>query len=144
MIVVTMVVRMTNDNIGWWMIMMLMQDSDDDDGCADVEGDDSANDEFDDNDEGDNGEDDDKLTWMAEEKYKLSQTHDVFQDIVTESSSFDLVAFIPLLRERIYTRNPFARQFVVSWVSMCQEFVTSGDLVVAVCGFYIWSGCQYD
>ncbi|XP_023212530.1 protein VAC14 homolog, partial [Centruroides sculpturatus] len=36
-------------------------------------------------------------------------------DIVTESSSFDLVAFMPLLRERIYTKNPFARQFLVSW-----------------------------
>ncbi|GFN85192.1 protein vac14 homolog [Plakobranchus ocellatus] len=33
----------------------------------------------------------------------------LIKDIVTESSSFDLVAFIPLLREGIYTRNPFAR-----------------------------------
>lgn len=41
----------------------------------------------------------------------------LLQDIVTESSSFDLVAFIPLLRDRIYTPNSFARQFVVSWVS---------------------------
>ena len=41
-----------------------------------------------------------------------------FQDIVSESSSFDLVAFIPLLRERIYTQNQFARQFIVSWVSV--------------------------
>ncbi|CAG9795444.1 unnamed protein product [Diatraea saccharalis] len=40
------------------------------------------------------------------------------QDIVTESSSFDLAAFVPMLRERIYTRNAFARQFVVSWVSV--------------------------
>ena len=39
------------------------------------------------------------------------------QDIVTESSSFDLVSFIPLLRDRIYTANPFAKQFLVSWVS---------------------------
>ncbi|BFZ12886.1 hypothetical protein BsWGS_15925 [Bradybaena similaris] len=42
----------------------------------------------------------------------------LIKDIVTESSSFDLVAFIPLLRERIYTRNPFARQFVVSWIEV--------------------------
>ena len=41
----------------------------------------------------------------------------LIKDIVTESSSFDLVAFVPLLRERIYTKNTFARQFVVSWVS---------------------------
>ena len=40
------------------------------------------------------------------------------QDIVTESSSFDLIAFLPLLQERILTRNPFARQFIVSWVSV--------------------------
>jgi len=38
------------------------------------------------------------------------------QDIVTESASFDLIAFMPLLQERILTRNPFARQFIVSWV----------------------------
>ncbi|XP_059156655.1 protein VAC14 homolog [Physella acuta] len=42
----------------------------------------------------------------------------LIKDIVTESSSFDLVAFIPLLRERIYTRNTFARQFVVSWIEV--------------------------
>jgi len=38
------------------------------------------------------------------------------QDIVTESASFDLISFMPLLQERILTRNPFARQFIVSWV----------------------------
>lgn len=26
--------------------------------------------------------------------------------------------FIPLLRERIYTKSPFARQFVISWISI--------------------------
>ena len=41
-----------------------------------------------------------------------------FQDIVTESATFDLVAFMPLLRERLYTRNAFARQFVISWISI--------------------------
>lgn len=41
-----------------------------------------------------------------------------FQDIVTESSSFDLVSFMPLLRERMYTKNTFARQFVISWISV--------------------------
>ncbi|KAL3860333.1 hypothetical protein ACJMK2_010472 [Sinanodonta woodiana] len=42
----------------------------------------------------------------------------LIKDIVTESSCFDLVAFIPLLRERIYTKNAFARQFVVSWIGV--------------------------
>ena len=41
----------------------------------------------------------------------------IFQDIVTESASFDLKAFIPLLRERVYARDPYARQFIVSWVT---------------------------
>lgn len=41
------------------------------------------------------------------------------QDIVTESpQTFDLKAFIPLLRERIYTRNSFSRQFIISWISV--------------------------
>lgn len=38
------------------------------------------------------------------------------QDIVTESNKFDLVAFVPLLRERIYSNNQYARQFIISWV----------------------------
>lgn len=42
-----------------------------------------------------------------------------FQDIVTESTqTFDLDAFIPLLRERIYTKNSFSRQFIISWISV--------------------------
>ncbi|KAH7994263.1 hypothetical protein HPB51_026438 [Rhipicephalus microplus] len=40
------------------------------------------------------------------------------KDIITESASFDLVAFMPLLRERVYTKHNFARAFVVSWVSV--------------------------
>lgn len=40
------------------------------------------------------------------------------QDIVTESNKFDLVSFIPLLRERIYSNNQYARQFIISWVSL--------------------------
>lgn len=42
----------------------------------------------------------------------------LIKDIVTESSSFDLVSFIPLLRDRIYTANPFAKQFLVSWLQV--------------------------
>ncbi|KAL4234817.1 PtdIns(3 5)P(2) sythesis regulation factor [Mactra antiquata] len=40
----------------------------------------------------------------------------LIKDIVTESASFDLVSFVPLLRERIYNKNPYARQFLVSWI----------------------------
>ncbi|CAO2609946.1 Protein VAC14 homolog [Lemmus lemmus] len=38
------------------------------------------------------------------------------KDIVTESNKFDLVGFIPLLRERIYSNNQYARQFIISWI----------------------------
>uniref|UniRef100_A0A8B9TQL1 Protein VAC14 homolog n=1 Tax=Anas platyrhynchos TaxID=8839 RepID=A0A8B9TQL1_ANAPL len=40
----------------------------------------------------------------------------LLKDIVTESNQFDLVGFIPLLRERIYSNNQYARQFIISWV----------------------------
>lgn len=54
---------------------------------------------------------------VCEEHINSNYEH-VLQDIVTESSSFDLVAFMPLLREKIYTKNTFSRQFVISWVSV--------------------------
>ncbi|XP_049788046.1 protein VAC14 homolog [Schistocerca cancellata] len=41
----------------------------------------------------------------------------LMKDIVTESASFDLVAFVPVLRDMMYTKNTFTRQFVISWVS---------------------------
>ncbi|XKL59384.1 hypothetical protein PGB90_000400 [Kerria lacca] len=41
----------------------------------------------------------------------------LLKDIVTENTTFDLVAFIPLLRERIYTNNQFACQFIISWIA---------------------------
>ncbi|CAH1116528.1 unnamed protein product [Phaedon cochleariae] len=42
----------------------------------------------------------------------------LLKDIVVESTSFDLDGFIPLLRERIYTKNAFSRQFIISWISV--------------------------
>ncbi|XP_066142944.1 protein VAC14 homolog isoform X1 [Euwallacea fornicatus] len=42
----------------------------------------------------------------------------LLKDIVAESSKFDLEGFIPLLRERIYTKNAFSRQFIISWISV--------------------------
>uniref|UniRef100_A0A6B2EIP5 Protein VAC14 homolog n=1 Tax=Phlebotomus kandelakii TaxID=1109342 RepID=A0A6B2EIP5_9DIPT len=43
----------------------------------------------------------------------------LLKDIVTESSqTFALDSFIPLLRERIYAKNSFARQFIISWISI--------------------------
>ncbi|GLH02434.1 protein VAC14 homolog [Gryllus bimaculatus] len=53
----------------------------------------------------------------------------LMKDIVTESSTFDLVSFMPLLRERIYTKNTFARQFIISWVSVL-DAVPDIDLIL--------------
>ena len=37
---------------------------------------------------------------------------------MTESASFDLVSFIPVLREKLYANNHWAQTLVVSWVSV--------------------------
>lgn len=42
----------------------------------------------------------------------------LLKESVLENTSFDLDGFIPLLRERIYTKNAFSRQFIISWVSV--------------------------
>ncbi|KAG0727237.1 Protein VAC14 [Chionoecetes opilio] len=42
----------------------------------------------------------------------------IMKDIVTESASFDLVSFIPVLREKLYANNHWAQTLVVSWVSV--------------------------
>lgn len=53
----------------------------------------------------------------------------LLKDIVTESSVFDITAFMPLLRERIYTRNTFTRQFLISWLSVLHS-VPHLDLII--------------
>jgi vacuole morphology and inheritance protein 14 len=40
----------------------------------------------------------------------------LLKDIVSENPHFDVDNFISLLRERMYTNNTFARQFLVSWI----------------------------
>ncbi|XP_069004992.1 protein VAC14 homolog [Embiotoca jacksoni] len=45
----------------------------------------------------------------------------LLKDIVTESNTFDLVAFVPLLRERIYSNNQYARQFIISWIHVLES-----------------------
>ncbi|XP_025031565.1 protein VAC14 homolog isoform X1 [Python bivittatus] len=45
----------------------------------------------------------------------------LLKDIVTESNRFDLVSFIPLLRERIYSNNQYARQFIISWILVLES-----------------------
>lgn len=48
---------------------------------------------------------------------------------MTESATFDLVGFMPLLRERIYASNTFARQFVISWLAVL-DAVPDIDLII--------------
>ncbi|XP_056381392.1 protein VAC14 homolog isoform X1 [Hyla sarda] len=45
----------------------------------------------------------------------------LLKDIVTESNKFDLVSFVPLLRERIYSNNQYARQFIISWILVLEN-----------------------
>ncbi|ALC45820.1 CG5608, partial [Drosophila busckii] len=43
----------------------------------------------------------------------------LLKDIVTESyETFNLETFIPLIRERMYVKNAFVRQYVISWISI--------------------------
>ncbi|XP_021352039.1 protein VAC14 homolog, partial [Mizuhopecten yessoensis] len=42
----------------------------------------------------------------------------LIKDIVTESSAFDLRAFIPILREKLYVKEQNPRQFIVSWIAV--------------------------
>ncbi|XP_053970535.1 protein VAC14 homolog [Hylaeus volcanicus] len=53
----------------------------------------------------------------------------LMKDIVTESGLFDLVGFMPLLRDRIYTKNSFGRQFVIAWVSVL-DAVPNMDFII--------------
>jgi vacuole morphology and inheritance protein 14 len=51
----------------------------------------------------------------------------LLKDIITENSQiFDLQSFIPLLKERVYTKNSFARQFLISWIAVsCDKFIVN-------------------
>ncbi|XP_078161333.1 ARM repeat superfamily protein [Carex rostrata] len=40
------------------------------------------------------------------------------KDIVTESDSFSIEEFIPLLKERMNVLNPYVRQFLVGWITV--------------------------
>lgn len=43
----------------------------------------------------------------------------LLKDIMSESSQlFDLDAFVPLLRERIYPKHSSGKQFIISWISI--------------------------
>jgi len=53
----------------------------------------------------------------------------LLKDIVTETKSFDVSAFIPLLRERLYAKKALAQRFVVTWVQLLND-IPSIDMLV--------------
>ncbi|XP_014237916.1 protein VAC14 homolog [Trichogramma pretiosum] len=53
----------------------------------------------------------------------------LMKDIVTECLEFDIPAFVPLVRERIYTKNSFAKTFLLSWISVLSA-VPEFDIIV--------------
>lgn len=42
----------------------------------------------------------------------------LIKDIVADIRHFDIDMFIPILREKLYTRDPFCRQFLVQWIKL--------------------------
>jgi hypothetical protein len=42
----------------------------------------------------------------------------LLKDIVTESASFQLDRFVPLLQERVHVINPFVRSFLLGWITL--------------------------
>lgn len=61
----------------------------------------------------------------------------LLKDIVIETcTQFEVIAFIPLLRERIYVRNAFTRQFIVSWVCVYLIEKTIVSLVFCSVGVF--------
>lgn len=42
----------------------------------------------------------------------------LMKDIVAESDSFDLRAFMPLLRRRVFVANSYTRQFLIGWIAI--------------------------
>ena len=53
----------------------------------------------------------------------------LMKDVVTECDNFDIEAFMPLLKERVYVMNPFSRQFVCGWIATLDS-VPDIDLLV--------------
>ncbi|KAL0485225.1 VAC14 [Acrasis kona] len=51
------------------------------------------------------------------------------KDIVTEDENFDIEKFIPVIRARITTNNPFVRQFLLGWI-MVLDSVPDIDMLV--------------
>ena len=51
------------------------------------------------------------------------------QDIVTASPNFDIMAFIPDLKECLTVINPFKRQFLISWITVLDS-VPDSDLLL--------------
>ncbi|XP_078482952.1 protein VAC14 homolog [Ciona intestinalis] len=53
----------------------------------------------------------------------------LLKDIVTETPTFDVTAFVSLLRERMYTKKQFTRRFLVQWLK-CVMSIPEVDILV--------------
>uniref|UniRef100_H2YAI9 Protein VAC14 homolog n=1 Tax=Ciona savignyi TaxID=51511 RepID=H2YAI9_CIOSA len=53
----------------------------------------------------------------------------LLKDIVTETPTFDITAFVALLRERMYTKKQFTRRFLVQWLK-CVMSIPEVDILV--------------
>ncbi len=53
----------------------------------------------------------------------------LMKDIVTEDENFDVEKFIPLIRTRITTNNPYVRQFLLGWI-MVLDSVPDIDMLI--------------
>ncbi|TRY60954.1 hypothetical protein TCAL_10641 [Tigriopus californicus] len=45
----------------------------------------------------------------------------LLKNVATESKDFDLRGFVTVLKERLYSRDPFARQFHLGWISDLEQ-----------------------
>lgn len=43
------------------------------------------------------------------------------KNVATEGKDFDLRGFVTVLKERLYSRDPFARQFHLGWISDLEQ-----------------------
>lgn len=59
-----------------------------------------------------------QLADQAQNQGILIPYTDESNELGAPKKAFSLANFIPLLRDRIYVRNPFTRSFLVSWITV--------------------------
>jgi len=59
----------------------------------------------------------------------------LMKDIVAESDNFDISAFMPLLRRRIFVANSYTRQFLIGWIAILDS-VPDIEMLQHLPGFF--------